>query len=631
MGFPLPAALIARSGAVGEPRWAPGGRSLGWVEGFGGRADVVVAPMEEVVAPMEEVVAPMEGVEPEAPRVTAGPSAVVTAETGAAGIGAYGGGVWCWVGPDHVALAAADGPLVLVPVAGGPVRVLCDEGRAFAPTASPDGTVVAFVLETDDECDVAVVPLEGGVAARRLSHADYAWDPAWSPDGERLAWHEWDLTGMSWDASRIVVAAPDGSGAEVVAGGADTSVGQPRFSPAGDALGYVSDTDGWWNVWIADADGANAAPLLAEPFEHAEPAWGPGQRSFAWAPDGRAIAWCRNERGFGRLMVCTRDSDGAGIASGIANGWHHGIDWGEGGIVAVRSGARTAPAVTVVVPDGSRRRVLASGAPRGFRAAGIVEPELVSWAGADGAEVHGLWFRPEHSALGPGTEPPVLIDVHGGPTGQAAVQWKPFHQYFVTRGWTVLAPDPRGSTGHGRGYAQALAAEWGALDVADCAAMLSRIGPAGWGDPARVAVSGASSGGLTALLLAARHGAKLRAVISRYGVSDLLGLAATTHRFESRYLDRIVGELPRDADRYRERSPVTHAASIRVPTLVLQGDADRVVPPAQAAALVDAIRDAGGTVEHHVYQGEGHGFGRVDTVLDVYERIEDFLQRHVLR
>jgi dipeptidyl aminopeptidase/acylaminoacyl peptidase len=602
MGFPLPAALIARSGAVGEPRWAPDGRSLGWVEGFGGRADLVVA--HGVI---------------EQP-------AVATAETGVAGIGAYGGGVWCWVGPDHVAVSAADGRLVLLPAAGGPVRVLCDQGRASAPAASPDGTQLAFVLETDDTCDVAVVPRDGSEAPRSVSHADYAWDPAWSPDGGCLAWHEWDLTGMSWDASRIVVAAPDGSGARAVAGGADTSVGQPRFSPVGDALAYVSDADGWWNVWVADGDGANAAPLLAERFEHAEPAWGPGQRSFAWAPDGRAIALCRNERGFGRLVVCTRSGD----ASDVARGWHHGIEWGAGGIVAVRSGARTAPAVTVVEPDGSRRRVLASGAPTGFRAAGIAEPELVSWAGADGTEVHGLWFRPEHSALGPGSEPPVLIDVHGGPTGQAAVQWKPFHQYFVTRGWAVLAPDPRGSTGHGRVYAQALAGEWGALDVADCAAMLGHIGPEGWGDPVRVAVSGASSGGLTAMLLAALHGAHLRALISRYGVTDLLGLAATTHRFESRYLDRLVGELPRDADRYRERSPVAHAAAIRVPTLVLHGDADRVVPPAQAAAVVDAIRQAGGTVEHHVYEGEGHGFARVDTVLDVYERIESFLQRHVL-
>jgi dipeptidyl aminopeptidase/acylaminoacyl peptidase len=594
---------------------------VAWVEGFGPRADVVVAPADG-----------------------SAPPAVVTAEAGAASIGSYGGGVWCWVGSDHLAVVDADRRLVLVASDGGPVRVLSDQGRAGAPAPSPDGAAIAFVLERDDACDVVVVPVVVGAAGRgpvRVSHADYAWDPAWAPDGSALAWHEWDLAGMSWDGSRIVVADPDGSRAAVVAGGEGTSVGQPRFSPDGGALAYVSDATGWCNVWVADAAGRGAAPILAEELEHAEPAWGPGQRSFAWSPDGTAVALCRNEGGFGRLVVTTR----TGASRAIAKGWHHGLDWGGGGIVAVRSGARTAPAVTVVDPakrDPAKRdpakgdpakegrRVLACGAPSGFRAAGLAEPESVSWPGRDGGTVHGLLLRPEHSARGDGTAPPVLVDLHGGPTGQAGVQWKPLHQYFVTRGWAVLAPDPRGSTGYGRAYTQALAGRWGVLDVEDCAAGLAQIGPAGWGDPERVAVTGASAGGLTALLLAALHGERLRAVVSRYGVTDLLGLAETTHRFESRYLDRIVGVLPRDAGRYRDRSPVTHASAIRIPTLVLQGDADRVVPPAQAEALVDAIRAAGGTVEHHVYEGEGHGFAREETVLDVYTRTEAFLRTWVL-
>ena len=624
MGFPLSATLIARSGAVGEPRWAPDGGNLAWVEGFGPRADVVVAPVEAGAIPALDA-----------------PPAVVTAETGAAGIGAYGGGVWCWVGPESLAVAAPDGRLVLVPAVGGPARTLSDHGRAAAPAASPDGAAIAFVFETDDTCAVVVVATDGSAAPVRVSHADYAWDPAWAPDGSALAWHEWDLTGMSWDESRIVVAGPDGARAAVVAGGEGISVGQPRFSPDGASLGYVSDATGWCNVWVADASGSGAAPLVAEELEHAEPSWGPGQRSFAWSPDGAAIARCRNELGFGRLVVTTR----AGASRDIAKGWHHGLDWGAGGIVAVRSGARTPPAVTVTDPGTgdpgtgdpgtgesgkARRRVLACGVPAGFGGAGLVEPEPVSWPRRDGGTVHGLWFRPERSVRGDGTAPPVLVDIHGGPTGQAGVQWKPWHQYFVTRGWAILAPDPRGSTGYGRAYTQALTGGWGALDVEDCAAGLAQIGPAGWGDPDRVAVTGSSAGGLTALLLGALHGERLRAVVSRYGVTDLFGLAETTHRFESRYLDRIVGVLPRDADRYRDRSPVMQAGAIRIPTLVLQGDADRVVPPAQALALVAAIRAAGGTVEHHIYEGEGHGFAREETIVDVYARTEAFLREWVL-
>jgi len=135
---------------------------------------------------------------------------------------------------------------------------------------------------------------------------------------------------------------------------------------------------------------------------------------------------------------------------------------------------------------------------------------------------------------------------------------------------------------------------------------------------------------MTALLVGAHHPDLVRAAVSMYGVTDLFDLAETTHRFESRYLDRIVGELPRDADRYRDRSPVTHAGAIRCPLLVLQGSADQVVPPAQARALVDAVRAAGGTVEHHEYEGEGHGWSATATVLDVYERTDAFLTRTVL-
>ena len=187
-----------------------------------------------------------------------------------------------------------------------------------------------------------------------------------------------------------------------------------------------------------------------------------------------------------------------------------------------------------------------------------------------------------------------------------------------------------GSTGFGRAFVQDHARTWGDADVADVAAAIEAAGPAGWGDPARVAVAGGSAGGLTALLVCARHAHLVRAGISAYGVTDLFDLERTTHRFESRYLDEVVGVLPEAAAAFRDRSPVTHAAAIHAPLLVLQGDADPVVPPAQAQLLVDAVRAAGGTVEHHVYAGEGHGWSRRETVQDELERTWAFLERWVV-
>jgi dipeptidyl aminopeptidase/acylaminoacyl peptidase len=435
---------------------------------------------------------------------------------------------------------------------------------------------------------------------------------------------------MPWDASRIALATVAGAGegtVRVVAGGADTAVAQPRFAPDGRSLAYVSDASGWMNVWIADADGSNARPVVAEPHEHAEPAWGPGQRSFAWAPDSTEIAVNRNESGFGRLVVL---SVAGGAARDLARGWHRGLEWAPAGIVAMRSGGRTAPQVTVVDPGSGSRRSWARGAVAELDAVELPEPDAVSWTGADGETVHGLLWRPPEVPPGPAARPPLLVDVHGGPTDQAAVDWMPRIRYFVSRGWAVLSPNYRGSSGYGRAYERALDQAWGVVDVADTVAGIRAADRDGWADGARVAVMGGSAGGFTALLVAAASPPVVRAAVSLFGVTDLFGLAETTHRFESRYLDRLVGTLPEHATRYRDRSPVTRAAEVAVPVLVLQGAEDKVVPAAQAQLMVDAMRAAGAPVEHHVYESEGHGWRRPETVVDSFERIDAFLTHWVL-
>ena len=559
-----------------------------------------------------------------------GPPVVVTAEHALGRVGAYRGGMWCWRSDDSLAVVTADGSLAIIEVGGRTVSVVRHDGQAAAPVAWSGGLL--FASERSDALDVVEVPMLGETAesaGRRWSHADFAWDPTVSADGELVAWHEWDLGAMSWTASRIVVAQrSDGSG-YVVAGGDGIAVGQPRFSPDGAHLAYVTDRSGFWNLHIADADGSNARPLIGEDHDHAEPSWGPGQRSFAWSPDSDAVALCRNEAGFARLVVVSLD----GTVRQLAKGWHHGIDWGSAGVVAVRSGAKTPPQITVVHATTGVRRVVARGAPAGLES-GAREPRPVTWSN-DGATIHGLLYPPDADgrnadADGSGAPPPMIVDVHGGPTGQATVSWDGWLRYFTSRGWVVLRPNPRGSTGYGRAYAQGLRGTWGAADVEDIGAGIRAAAAHGWCDPARVAVSGGSSGGLTALMIGVRHPDLVRAVVSAYGVTDLFDLAATTHRFESRYLDELVGTIPDDDDRFRAQSPVTHAADMRVPLLVLQGDEDKVVPLRQAQLLVDAVRSAGGVVEDHIYTGEGHGWSKIETVQDELERTHSFLERWVM-
>ncbi|MCU1427544.1 MAG: dipeptidyl aminopeptidase/acylaminoacyl peptidase, partial [Actinomycetia bacterium] len=408
--------MVARSHTLAEPRWSPSGARLAWLDAFDGRADIVVTPADGEGAPL-----------------------TVTADFPVAPAGAYGGGSFCWADDDHVVVSGADGRLAVVSATGGVVRVLVAHGHAFAPAVSTRGEV-ACCIEDDDSCDVAVVPLDGSAWPVRVSHADYAWDPAWSPDGSLLAWHEWDLPNMPWDESRIACQERANEKVTVVAGGPAIAVGQPRFSPDGRNLAFVSDERGWMNVFVAAADGGDARPVLEEPHEHAEPSWGPGQRSYAWSPDSAELAWCRNESGLATLVIGSPDKRSARV---LAKAWHQGLDWSEAGIAAVRSGAVTPSQVVVLAANGSGRRPVARGPAGGFEQASLVEPKRVTWK-SDGANVHGLFYAPDHSALGAGNAPPLYVHIHGGPTGQSTAAWSPRLQFFLDRGWAVLAPDYRG-------------------------------------------------------------------------------------------------------------------------------------------------------------------------------------------
>lgn len=650
--------MVARGRGVAEPRLSPEGERVAFVSSAGGRGSLVVVP------------------------AGGGAEVAVAADPPVASYGAFD---WC---PDGASLVyvGAKGGLFVVGAEGGPSRAVVPEGRVAAPAVSPDGTRVAYALDVGGRSFVAVAPLapdgpwpvrlSGAVAAPGgggdedggVGPPDFCLDPAWSPDGRAVAWHEWRVPAMPWDESRIASAPADGSaGPAFVAGGEGVAVAQPRFSPDGSALAFLCDAEGFLNVWVAGPDGSGARNLRPEPFEHGDPTWGPGARSYCWSPDGAFVAFSRNEAGFGRLCA-VRVADGEVFALG--KGVHSALSWSrDGRLAAVRSGARTPTQVVVLHPRpggaggpaGSPERVpvlpaavpppasaldaavpltrlptvrttVARGPVGGFEAA-LVEPEAVEWVGPSteaGDVVRGRLYRPAAPAGGL-ERPPLLVWVHGGPTGQWPVAFLPRVAYFVERGWAVLVPDHRGSTGWGRAYAQALRGRWGELDVADCAAGMRAAAERGWCDPRRMAPIGGSSGGFTVLNLLASHPELCAAGVDAYGVADLFDLAETTHRYEAHYLDSIVGPLPEAAERYRSRSPVNRVERIEAPLLVLQGTSDEVVPAAQSEAVAGRLSALGRTVELHLYEGEGHGWGRPETVEDELARTEAFLARHVLR
>ncbi len=582
----LPTAEMCVAGReLGEPRPSPDGGVVAFTVAWGSRAALAMVA------------------------VAGGPERLVTSSPDPRP--GRGGGCFDWL-PDGSGLvyAARDGNLWLQPFPGGSPRRLTDQPPdrpAMAPAVSPDGSHVAFVEEL---ARIVVVPTAGGPGIVHWLGADFVTDPAWSPDG-LLAWHEWSAPAMAWDESRIVVVG--GAGEPEVVGRAGHQAQQPRFGADG-VLWSLRDDTGWLNVWRAES------PVIDERHEHGGPTWGPGQRSFALAPDGGACAVARNEGGFGRLVVA---EVGTGTVRELGRGVHQQIGWRGGVITAMRSGARTPPQIVAYDAAEGTRRVLAEASVIGWEAVDLVEPDRVVWASDDDTEIHGRLYR---CAAPTGR---MLCWIHGGPTDQWPVSFMPRIAYWVARGWNVFVPDFRGSTGHGRAHQQAMTERWGELDVADVLTGIRAAHLQGWGRPDRTVVIGGSSGGFTALHVAASEPAVVAGVVAAYPVTDLILMDDTTHRFEAHYNATLVGRRPAHDARYRARSPITFADRISVPVLVFHGDVDPVVDVEQSRHLVEAIRQAGGSAELVVYEGEGHGFRSPVNQLDEYSRIGEFLGRIV--
>ncbi|HYN33125.1 MAG TPA: prolyl oligopeptidase family serine peptidase [Ilumatobacteraceae bacterium] len=589
----IPVDLVLSGRDLTEPKLSPDGRRVAFVERWRGASAILVVDLDV----------------PEPAR------AIVFGPDPAPGRG-MGGGCYSWMADSTgVVYAAVDGELWSA--SGLDLhRVTSHERSARAPWAC--GRFVVYVL---DEAEVWLTDFDTG-DSRRLDDGrhEFCFDPSVSPDATVVSWQGWSPPAMPWDAAERVncrhpLAAADLSTWRPALG----AVQQPRFAPDGTPT-CVHDGSGWLNVQYGDR------AVVVEQVEHAGPTWGMGQRSFVVRHDGSCIV-ARNCAGFGTLSIIdpvggVRDllTDGPSASSGTAV--YGQLSMVDDRLVAVRSGPTTPPEIVLVdlaAPERPARVVAASGVAA-WRDVVLAEPEAIA------VEHDGIVLHARRYAVGEGR---LLCWVHGGPTDQWQVDFRPRVAYWCSRGWDVLVADPRGTTGHGRAYQQALNGKWGRLDVDDTAALIRRAHAQGWATPATTVVIGGSSGGLTVLGLLADHGDLVAGGVASYPVSDLVGLADATHRFEAHYNDTLVGMRgePGLNDRYRSLSPINRAGRIVSPLLVFHGTADAVVPIAHSVTLADRISSSGGDVELVVYDGEGHGFGDPTNQRDEYARTERFLRR----
>ena len=488
---------------------------------------------------------------------------------------------------------------------------------------------------------IAVVDTAGKHWPQRLGEGrDFYMQPTWLGEGVRVAWVEWDHPNMPWDGTELRVAElafPEGglpivTNSRVVAGGATTSIFQPGFALSGE-LRYVSDETGWGNVYSVDLVTGRTARLTTGEGEFGQAAWAQGQRSFASLADGTLVS-VRGRSGFDTLHLARGDKSvdvDLGSHGYKVLGSPAAAPTGDRAAFVAAGGQQPPRVVVVNISD-------AAAAPLVIRRSDgetmptneLSAPVPVSWESFDGEQAHGLYYPPASARFAGTGAPPLIVTVHGGPTSHVGASWAPAAQFFATRGYAVLAVNYRGSTGHGREYMLKLRGMWGVYDVQDCKFGAKAMADRGLADASKLVIMGGSAGGFTVLQSLVELPGFYKAGISLFGVANMFTLASDTHKFEARYLDSMLGPLPEAAHIYRERSPIFHAAKIVDPVCVFQGDIDRVVPREQSDSIVASLRSRGVPHEYHVYEGEGHGWRKAETIEKYYVALERFLKQYVL-
>ena len=500
-------------------------------------------------------------------------------------------------------------------VGGGEPEPVTPAGARYADlTVSPDGTRVAAVRERHREAGEVVndlVLLPNGNMADKVDEVvaeghDFYAAPRWSPaaassSAGRLAWLSWDHPNMPWDGTELWV---DG---DRVTGGADESVSQPRWAPDGSLL-WASDRTGWWNLY------RDGEVLVDEEAEYAGPDWVFGLSRYAVLPDG-TVAAVRTRNGVGELTVI-----GGGAVRTPYTSFSSVQPYGDDAVVAVAASATEAPAVVRIALGDGAVEVIRRSREQTFDPGYLSEPRPVTFPTDGGLEAHALFYPPANRDFeAPAGElPPLVVMSHGGPTSSARSELDLSVQYFTSRGLAVVDVDYGGSTGYGRDYRRRLDGQWGVVDLADCVNAARHLADAGLVDGRRMAIRGGSAGGFTTLC-ALTFSDVFAAGASYYGVADLAALATDTHKFESRYLDRLVGPWPEAADVYRARSPIHSADRLSAPVILFQGLEDKVVPPAQAEVMVDALRAKGLPFAYVTFEGEQHGFRQAATIVRAAE------------
>lgn len=484
-------------------------------------------------------------------------------------------------------------------------RLICVREDHSVAGREAVNSLAAIKLDTGDQ-DCGQILVAGN---------DFYSSPRLNPDGTRLAWLTWNHPNMPWDGCELWVGQcqADGSLAEPrrVAGGLAESIFQPSWSPDG-VLYFVSDRNGWWNLYRLNDQGETEEVCERE-VEFGMPQWVFGMSSYAFESAERIV--CNYIRkGISNLAtIDTRTRELIPITSEYTDIQYLRASTGQ---AVFRAGAPLKSTSIVRLNLATMqfevlRRSMNNGVDQGYLSA----PEAVEFPTAGNLKAHALYYAPRNQDYRApvGELPPLLVQSHGGPTSAATTALALTIQYFTSRGIAVLDVNYGGSTGYGRAYRERLKGNWGVVDVDDCVNGARYLVERGAVDGERLMISGGSAGGYTTLCALVFRDT-FKAGASHYGVSDVEALAKDTHKFESRYLDGMIGPYPERRDLYIERSPIHFTERLSCPLIFFQGLEDKVVPPNQAETMVAALRAKGLPVAYVAFPGEQHGFRQAKNI-----------------
>ena len=523
-----------------------------------------------------------------------------------------------------------------------PISSTAEEGRfRYADgVVSKDGETIYCVREDhkkpapkDVINEIVSINLETGAAKILASGNDFYAAPRLSPDGKKLAYIQWNHPNMPWDATELRVVDLDDSQNvssnskehELIAGqDSDTSVIQPLWHPQSGELYYISDQSGFYNIYRAGTH-ESILPLNFD-FGGTAPGWMFGDQGFSFLPDGRLAADVSKE---GRSVLIVADVSGNGAATDVKEySSDDGLPMMFGHVIGNKNndlfflgGSPSTPTSVYKwnLDEKMPAQVLACSSAQSFPDDVISVPKQIEFPTTLGT-AYGYYYPPKNDEYKCTSDkaPPLLVKAHGGPTACTGTSFNPGIQYWTSRGFAVLDVDYGGSTGYGRDYRRRLRKSWGIVDIDDVCAGAKYLVEQGLADDQRLCIDGGSAGGYTTLgALAFRN--VFKAGCSLYGVGDLASLAGDTHKFESRYLDGLIGPYPEDEAIYKERSPIESVDTLSCPILLLQGDEDKIVPPNQAKMMHEALLQKGIPTCLKIYVGEQHGFRKAENIEDALD------------